>query len=465
MRRQLCPIGFSKGCEEASHRPLVLGTLLCLLYLAPSAHTHKRSSQLPHEWQLVQPAGSGPPDGRYLHSAVMVSRAHHCGPHASCPHEPFRSRQMDRIMVTYGGRTAQNFIWNDVWFLNTSSPDKLHPADWTWQSISTVTYDPEPPQGRFGHTATALAHSCLRWMSPNPGGGNTKPWQTMGMMIFGGSMQSSAGSASNPAPKERLSRELWTLTYWGFEDGFWVWDQVYPVRDAPWPSARAMHTATLTNTTLLVWGGRTDLPDDNLWALELGGIHTPYWHRIELDTKPTQRVGHTLTVFNESAMVMYGGAELNSSGEVERYIDEAWLLFVPGPSTCTRSVYAVAKSATCTGLGVNNCTADLGCAYQNKCFSICGIHQRADTCAAASPGCDYRPAGTYSWHRLVTTRSTPAGRAFHSAVWNHGALGADITFFGGGPNPSLWTMISDAKPLSLMAISETKPFPKAPTSC
>jgi hypothetical protein len=57
-------------------------------------------------------------------------------------------------MVIYGGRNHENFVWDDVWFLNTSVENPASPnssyarpvaSDWSWASQSTVTYDPVPP--------------------------------------------------------------------------------------------------------------------------------------------------------------------------------------------------------------------------------------------------------------------------------------------------------------------------------
>ena len=65
----------------------------------------------------------------------------------------------------------------------------------------------------------------------------------------------------NPNPNPDLNAQVWVLKYWAFDGGFWVWEQSSETIQANgvtavWPAGRALHSATIHSTTLLVWGGR-----------------------------------------------------------------------------------------------------------------------------------------------------------------------------------------------------------------
>jgi len=311
-----------------------------------------------------------------------------------------------------------------------------------------VTYDPQPPGGRFGHSAVSVDASCLLWIQQDTGADPNKPWQSMGMIVYGGSFQSTPNTPNMPAPSARITSEVWLLKYWGFEDGYWVWDQIDQEPDQLWPPGRVMHTATMHNTTMVVWGGRMEAPtvvDDSLWALELGGTEPPYWHQVTLAVAPTLRCGHTMTYYNESAMFMFGGVTLEpGSGSVGTYLNEAWVLRLPGPSTCTRSLSALkaAREKSCValtpkaGAGPGMCTLFYGCVYNqlsNTCADLCVQQSNAKDCGELTPGCEYRPAGTYSWQQLTSTG--PLGSAWRTAILQidvtHEALTKEIVFYGG----------------------------------
>ena len=59
---------------------------------------------------------------------------------------------MGPLMVVYAGRTTQQLIWEDVWFLNTGAQDKYQPQQWSWESVSVK----HPPAALVNCCETAL---------------------------------------------------------------------------------------------------------------------------------------------------------------------------------------------------------------------------------------------------------------------------------------------------------------------
>ena len=97
--------------------------------------------------------------------------------------------------------------------------------------------------------------------------------------------------------------------------------------------------------------------DSAVWCLELAEA-TAYWHKAVMRPYggPAVRVGHSMEVLNETAMVMVGGVNLDTWGRWKGAPSEAWLLQVlsglssgHGRGSSDLRVRVRARTAGCTG--------------------------------------------------------------------------------------------------------------------
>ncbi|KAI5070399.1 hypothetical protein GOP47_0014742 [Adiantum capillus-veneris] len=164
-------------------------------------------------------------------------------------------------VVLFGGEGVNMQPMNDTFVLDLSVS---HPA---WRNVAVSS----PPPGRWGHTLSSLNGSSL--------------------VVFGG------------CGKEGLLNDVFVLN---IDDPFPAWREVTSA--AP-PLPRSWHSScTLDGTTLVVSGGCADsgvlLSDTFLLDLK---VEKPMWREITVTYSPPSRLGHSLSVYGNKKILMFGG--------------------------------------------------------------------------------------------------------------------------------------------------------------
>nr|AML76734.1 putative LOV domain-containing protein [Gaga arizonica] len=164
-------------------------------------------------------------------------------------------------VVLFGGEGVNMQPMNDTFVLDLSVS---HPA---WQNVEVSS----PPPGRWGHTLSSLNGSSL--------------------VVFGG------------CGKEGLLNDVFVLN---IDDPSPTWREVTSA--AP-PLPRSWHSScTLDGTTLVVSGGCADsgvLLSDT-FSLDLM-MEKPMWREITVTCSPPSRLGHSLSVYGNKKLLMFGG--------------------------------------------------------------------------------------------------------------------------------------------------------------
>nr|AML79195.1 putative LOV domain-containing protein [Cryptogramma acrostichoides] len=164
-------------------------------------------------------------------------------------------------VVLFGGEGVNMQPMNDTFVLDLSVS---HPA---WRNVQVSS----PPPGRWGHTLSSLNGSSL--------------------VVFGG------------CGKEGLLNDVFVLN---IDDPFPTWREVTSA--AP-PLPRSWHSScTLDGTTLMVSGGCADsgvlLSDTFLLDVMM---EKPMWQEITVTYSPPSRLGHSLSVYGNRKILMFGG--------------------------------------------------------------------------------------------------------------------------------------------------------------
>eukprot|EP00250_Pteridium_aquilinum_P022668 c25529_g1_i1 orf=396-2288(+) len=164
-------------------------------------------------------------------------------------------------VVLFGGEGVNMQPMNDTFVLDLSVS---HPE---WRNVQVSS----PPPGRWGHTLSSLNGSSL--------------------VVFGG------------CGKEGLLNDVFVLN---IDEPFPAWREVTSA--AP-PLPRSWHSScTLDGTTLVVSGGCADsgvlLSDTFLLDLMM---EKPMWREITVTYSPPSRLGHTLSVYGNKKILMFGG--------------------------------------------------------------------------------------------------------------------------------------------------------------
>nr|AML79458.1 putative LOV domain-containing protein [Woodsia scopulina] len=164
-------------------------------------------------------------------------------------------------VVLFGGEGVNMQPMNDTFVLDLSVS---HPE---WRNVQVSS----PPPGRWGHTLSCLNGSSL--------------------VVFGG------------CGKEGLLNDVFVLN---IDDPFPTWREVTSA--AP-PLPRSWHSScTLDGTTLVVSGGCADsgvLLSDT-FSLDLM-TEKPMWREITVTYSPPHRLGHSLSVYGNKKILMFGG--------------------------------------------------------------------------------------------------------------------------------------------------------------
>src|SRR6267143_1932457 len=195
-----------------------------------------------------------------------------------------------------------------------------------------------------------------------------------------------SGQSDNSIPSVACTADSWTAT-----------------STTGGPAARAFHTAVLTGTEMIVWGG-TDVGNVNL---NTGGRYNPgtdSWTATSTTSAPAGRYLHT-AVWTGSEMIVWGGyngsSVLNTGGRYNPGTD-SWT------ATSTTSAPAARESHTAVWTG-----------------SEMIVWGGGDGTNYFNTGGKYNPS-TNSWAATSTTNA-PGARSNHTAVWT----GSEMIVWGG----------------------------------
>nr|AML78889.1 putative LOV domain-containing protein [Osmunda sp. BC-2016] len=181
-------------------------------------------------------------------------------------------------VVLFGGEGANMQPMNDTFVLDLGT---AHPE---WQHVQVSS----PPPGRWGHTLSCLNGS--------------------GLVVFGG------------CGKQGLLNDVFVLD---LDDTQPTWREVTSA--AP-PLPRSWHSScTLDGTKLVVSGGCADsgvlLSDTFLLDLTM---EKPRWKEITVNFSPPSRFGHTLSVYGNQKILMFGG--LAKSGPLKLRSSDVYII-------------------------------------------------------------------------------------------------------------------------------------------
>uniref|UniRef100_A0A1J3GBD2 Adagio protein 2 n=2 Tax=Noccaea caerulescens TaxID=107243 RepID=A0A1J3GBD2_NOCCA len=199
-------------------------------------------------------------------------------------------------IVIFGGEGVNMQPMNDTFVLDlgSTSPE--------WKSILVSS----PPPGRWGHTLSCVNGSCL--------------------VVFGG-----YGSHGSLNDVFLLDLDADPPT----------WREVSGL--AP-PIPRSWHSScTLDGTKLIVSGGCADsgalLSDTFLLDLSMA---IPTWREIPVLWSPPSRLGHTLTVYGDRKILMFGG--LAKSGSLRFRSNDVYTMDLSEEEPCWRPVNGYGSS-------------------------------------------------------------------------------------------------------------------------
>nr|AML77836.1 putative LOV domain-containing protein [Dipteris conjugata] len=181
-------------------------------------------------------------------------------------------------VVLFGGEGVNMQPMNDTFVLDLSA---AHPE---WRNVPVSS----APPGRWGHTLSCLNGSSL--------------------VVFGG------------CGKEGLLNDVFVLN---LDEPMPTWREVTSA--AP-PIPRSWHSScTLDGTTLVVSGGCADsgvlLSDTFLLDLMM---EKPIWREITVTYSPPSRLGHTLSVYGNKKILMFGG--LAKSGPLKLRSSDVYII-------------------------------------------------------------------------------------------------------------------------------------------
>ncbi|CAI9277310.1 unnamed protein product [Lactuca saligna] len=183
-------------------------------------------------------------------------------------------------LVLFGGEGVNMEPMDDTFVLNL---DAVNPE---WRQVSVKS----SPPGRWGHTLSSLNGSWL--------------------VVFGG------------CGKQGLLNDVFVLDLDAKQP---TWIQVFGTGPPP---PRSWHSScTIEGSKLVVSGGCTDagvLLNDT-FILDLT-MEKPMWREIPTSPVPPSRLGHSLSVFGRTKILMYGG--LANSGHLRLRSSEAYTMDV-----------------------------------------------------------------------------------------------------------------------------------------
>ena len=420
-------------------------------------------------------ATSGPPGGRYGHTAVWTGSE----------------------MIVWGGFTYCCNIFN--------SGGRYNPSTDSW----TATVIANAPDGRWHHTAVWTGNEMIIWGGDdygsnyfNTGGrydpatdswmptsvtnaptGRTKHttvWTGTQMIVWGGydgAVDLSSGgrydantntwtttSTTNAPSARELHTAVWTgseMIIWGGSDPQGDTGGRYNPGTDSWsattttnaPDGRARHTAVWTGSEMIVWGG-----DSGGSEFNTGGKYNPStnsWTATTLTNAPSGRASHA-AVWSGSEMIVWGGFGggdyFNSGGRYQPNTD-TWTSTGTTDAPIARSnptaIWSGSEMIIWGGVGGSYNYSEVGGRYNpimdswlptGKTPDRRSLHSAVWTGTEmiiwggfvphsselfVNTGGKYDPS-TDSWMRTSVVNA-PTGREFHSAVWT----GTEMIVWGG----------------------------------
>ena len=306
-------------------------------------------------------------------------------------------------MIIWGGRSTNSVL---------DSGGRYDPATDTW----TFTNSSGAPSARANHTAIWTGTEMIVW--GGEGAGFPSRVNTGGK--YNPATNSWTPTSTTNAPDGRsLHTAVLTgseMIVWGGVDDFFddlnTGGRYNPGTDS-WtatttsnaPAARRSHTAVSTGTEMIVWGGFDDF---NFVNFDTGGRYNPNtntWTATSTNNVPEARENHT-AVWTGTEMIVWAGfneeffESLNTGGRYNPNTDSwtATSTFAPDPRQLHTAVWTGSEMIVWGG----------------EDFS-----QPFDT------GGRYNP-GTNSWTGTSIT-NVPEARSSHTAVWT----GAEMIVWGG----------------------------------
>jgi N-acetylneuraminic acid mutarotase len=327
-------------------------------------------------------ATPGPADSRVLHTAVWTGSE----------------------MIIWGGRVLDTP-------LNTGG--RYSPSTDSWTATSTAS----APTARLNHTAVWTGSEMIVWGGwddsffrfdtggrYNPGTDSwtttstingpaaravhTAVWSGSEMIVWGG--YSDSGSlTTNTGGRYNPGTDSWIAT-----------------STANAPDRRASHTAVLSGSEMIIWGG----VDTNSNVLNTGGRYNPStktWTATSTTNAPSARYNHT-AVWTGSEMIVWGGGENQLPSNTGGRYD-------PGTDSWTATTTANAPTARLNHTAV--------WAWAGSEMIVWGGSD--DVTGSTNTGGRYSP-GTDSWAATSTANASTA-RVSHTAVWT----GSEMIVWGG----------------------------------
>ena len=266
-----------------------------------------------------------------------------------------------------------------------------HTAVWTGSEMIVfggINYEKSLRTGARYNPATNSWARVSMANAPDARNNHTAVWTGTEMVVWGGYNQiGSAAIYLNSGGKYNPANNTWTAT---------------SINNAP--TARGLHTAVWTGTSMLVWGG-----SDATGISNTGGRYNPItdrWQAISTTNAPEGRYAHSV-VWTGTTMIIWGGANC-----VDCYLYlNSGAKYNPVTDTWARTSAINAPAARFGHSAV----------WSGSEMIIWGGWNST----ALSDGAKYNPA-TNTWIALSAIH-VPEGRYGHSAVWT----GSEMLVSGG----------------------------------
>ncbi len=284
----------------------------------------------------------------------------------------------ERLQATAGVWTgAELIVWggHDVFQKNLASGAVYDPATGSWRPTAT---DWNTPSARYGCTAVWTGSEMLVW-----GGLEDQPWPYSSRLTW-------TGGRYDPA----LDR--WEVT--GTGPGT--------------PLPRYGHSAIWAGDRMIVWGGKGD------WNayLNTGGLYDPVldrWAATPTDGAcPSPRMS-TAAVWTDTEMILFGGANENSSGQTVWMEDGGRF----SPSTGRWTALSSAGKPTARAASAAVWTGDMVIFWG-------GSEPSSPTLGT---GAMFSPT-TATWRPVTTLGACPLARSSPTSIWT----GTRMLIWGGG---------------------------------
>src|SRR6266404_5234675 len=367
-------------------------------------------------------ATSGPPDGRYGHTAVWTGA---------------------ELIVWGGFKSTQTMGFN--------TGGRYNPSTDIWTNTNTSN----APTARYNHTAVWTGNQMVVW-----GGSqfNVNYFNTGGM--YDPNTDSWTATTTGNAPIARANHTVvWTgsrMIVWGgiTTSGYVNTGGTYDPNTDTWtatsttsaPSARRYHTAVWSGSEMIIWGGY------NGAYLNTGGRYNPNtdsWATTSPTNAPDPRQDHT-AVWTGTEMISWGGNAFNTGARYNPATN-SWTATsttnAPDGRSLHTAVWTGSEMIVWGGLGASDlntggrynpntnswtATVPIGAPtararhtaiWSGNEMIVWGGTGATNFYAYSNEGGKYDPS-TDSW---TPTGKTPTRRRYHVAVWT----GSEMIIWGG----------------------------------